>query len=281
MSRRVLGVNVTVGLSVGIPFGFALASGYPNGYEILFNFACLVFLYTFVLIHEFGHIYVIEKFGYTCRGVHLFMFGGATKIGDDMIEGARKQPTHETLIAIAGPAVSLIYAVVFGFMYWCWPNAGMLFVFAIHVAILVLNCLPIFPLDGGRVLRSLLAPCVGYSTGTKIAGYVAIIGCVALFVLGVLVGGWGLCIVSIIILFISRNEVTACLDHDHNVEVLVKRTPVSFLDENFAFLEAKYIELREQGMESHEALRCALESQFPDITYDVVLSRVIEKQSNG
>jgi len=276
---KLLGVKVTVGTSIGIPFGFTLATGFPHGYDILFGLASLVCLYGFVLAHELGHIYAVQKLGYTCNGVHLFMFGGVAKIGSDVVEGTRKHPMHETLIAAAGPAVSLIYAAVFGIMYYYWPNAGTLFAFAIHVLLLIFNCLPIFPLDGGRVFRSLLASCFGYAKGTKIAGDVAVAGCLGVFVSGVLIGGWGLCIVSGIILFMSRHEVNACLEHEHNAKAFAVSKPIPFHGERVqSSLEKRYIVLRDQGVEPHEALRRAFEREFPDVIYDVILSRAIEEQ---
>ena len=262
MFKRLFGIEITLGPSLLIPFAFVIGGSFLDFYATLFNVTCLIFLYVFVLAHELVHVYVAEKAGYVCEGVHIFMFGGVAKIGPDMIAGIRKHPIHETLIAVAGPAVSLIYAVVFGGMFYYNPNAGMAFATGIHVAILILNLLPIFPLDGGRVFRSLLAQMTSYRTATKIAGDVAFLGCTGLFIFGVLAGAWTLCIISIMLLFMSRSEVKVCLAHDRNVEILAGRKPIPSYDENPTLLGDKYMEFVTQGMEPREAFHRAFDWRF-------------------
>jgi Zn-dependent protease/CBS domain-containing protein len=114
-------------------------------------FACIV-------LHEMGHAVVARRRGIPIRGITLFLFGGVAEL-----EGEPKDAPSEFLMAIAGPLVSLVLAAAFWILWvvgrGTWPQAltAMLFFLAwINTAVLVFNMLPAFPLDGGRVLRSIL-----------------------------------------------------------------------------------------------------------------------------
>jgi Zn-dependent protease len=112
-----------------------------------------------ILLHELGHAIVARARGMPIRGITLFLFGGVAEIGDEPPSAAT-----EFLMAIAGPAVSVALAVVFwvladvGYRH-NWPPPVMIvlgYLGAINVMVIVFNLVPAFPLDGGRVLRSIL-----------------------------------------------------------------------------------------------------------------------------
>ena len=111
-----------------------------------------------IVIHELSHSLVARRFGMRISGITLFAFGGAAELEDE-------PPTAwaEFLMAAAGPAMSLVLALVF------WLIAGALagtaptpfvavvrYLAGINVILAIFNCVPAFPLDGGRMLRAAL-----------------------------------------------------------------------------------------------------------------------------
>jgi Zn-dependent protease/CBS domain-containing protein len=115
-------------------------------------FACIV-------LHELGHAVVARSFGMPIRGITLFLFGGVAEL-----EGEPPSAHSEFLMAAAGPFVSLILAVLFGSLAmvgnasgWTAEVVGVLaYLGWINGTVLVFNLIPAFPLDGGRVFRSIL-----------------------------------------------------------------------------------------------------------------------------
>lgn len=112
-----------------------------------------------VLLHEFGHSLVGRAEGMPIRGITLFLFGGVSELGDEPASART-----EFLMAIAGPLVSLFLGIVLGILAsvgytLAWPPPVVLilgYLSSINLLLLVFNLIPAFPLDGGRVLRSIL-----------------------------------------------------------------------------------------------------------------------------
>lgn len=114
-----------------------------------------------VALHELGHSLVARAKGGYIHEIVLYPFGGAAKISN-----IPKRPIDEMLVALAGPAVSLILAIVFRqfeLLQFLGYLNGMLFFF---------NILPVFPMDGGRVLRAALTIKKGRLEATRAAATV-------------------------------------------------------------------------------------------------------------
>lgn len=160
--------------------------------------AALLF-FASVLIHELAHSLLARARGIPVRGITLFLFGGATQA---RVESRR--PLDEFLIAIVGPLTSVALAGLF----WAIavlpgdllsdPIAGALGYLAwVNLILAAFNLAPGFPLDGGRVLRSILwAATHDLARATRLAsyagqavGYLLIAGGVALVIAEELVGG--------------------------------------------------------------------------------------------
>lgn len=108
-----------------------------------------------IVLHELGHGLLARCYRRPVRAITLFALGGVTEIGDE-----RPDPIPELLIAVAGPAVSLLLTLGFALAWWLLPGVapGAL---ALHLALInglmvVFNLLPAYPLDGGRVLRAVI-----------------------------------------------------------------------------------------------------------------------------
>lgn len=136
-------------------------------------------LFTIVVLHEFGHAMTARRFGVQTRDITLLPIGGVARL-DRMPE----DPKQELAIAIAGPVVNVLLAVLF-FSVLAMENqfsathplagVGNHFIWnlvRINVVLAVFNLLPAFPMDGGRVLRALLATRMNYVRATNIAASV-------------------------------------------------------------------------------------------------------------
>ena len=107
-----------------------------------------------MLAHELGHCLVAMKLNIPVRRLRLFLLGGLSEVGR-----TPRQPSQEGWVAAAGPAVSLLLAVVFGAGILLVPGAGPVRLLVIecavaNAAVAVFNLLPGLPLDGGRMLRA-------------------------------------------------------------------------------------------------------------------------------
>jgi len=124
-----------------------------------------------VLIHELAHSLVAKKQGEEVRNITLFIFGGAAQIAEEP-----DRPSKEFRMAIIGPLTSIALAIVFGLIWWIvravnQPVAALTRYLAfINVILALFNLLPGFPLDGGRVLRSIVWGVTGnFKRATRIA----------------------------------------------------------------------------------------------------------------
>ncbi len=155
MSELVEVLNVAIGAGIDPA---AVTAGY-NPWVL--GFIAAVGLFVGVLLHELGHAVVAIRYGYGIEAITLWLFGGIAHLVDQPEDWR-----HEFAIAIAGPIVSVLvgvgsYAglVIVGSIFGAADGA--LFVFAylavLNIALAAFNMLPGFPMDGGRVLRALLA----------------------------------------------------------------------------------------------------------------------------
>ncbi|QSG05575.1 CBS domain-containing protein [Halapricum desulfuricans] len=134
-------------------------------------------LFVGVVLHELGHSLVAIRYGYPISSITLWLFGGIAQL-DEMPEDWR----HELLIALAGPIVSVALGVLSYLAFLAVPASSSValasgkfllgYLALMNVALAVFNMLPGFPMDGGRVLRALLARTRGYARATKIAAEV-------------------------------------------------------------------------------------------------------------
>jgi len=137
------------------PGGLGLnAAGY-----LLAGFVTALLFFACIVLHEMGHALVARSSGMTIRGITLFLFGGVSEL-----EGEPPSAGVEFAVAVAGPAVSLVLALVCALLTWMghvggWPGVVVVvlaYLTWVNGMVLLFNLIPAFPLDGGRVLRSIL-----------------------------------------------------------------------------------------------------------------------------
>jgi Zn-dependent protease len=157
LSWLIIAVLVTWTLAVGVfPQSFHGLS--PAAYWIMGAVgACGLF--ASIVFHEFAHSLVAQRFGMEMSGITLFVFGGVAEMNEEP-----RSPKAEFFMAIAGPLSSVVLAVVFWVLaQWGraagWPPQvyGVLgYLGWINAILVVFNLIPAFPLDGGRVARSII-----------------------------------------------------------------------------------------------------------------------------
>jgi len=129
--------------------------------------ALLVGVFGCVLFHEFGHALAARRYGIGTRSITLLPIGGIAAL-----ERLPSTPGQELVVALAGPAVNVVLAALFGLALPVIPAAVAPFCVSllwINVSLAVFNLLPAFPMDGGRVLRAALASRMGMERATRIA----------------------------------------------------------------------------------------------------------------
>jgi Zn-dependent protease len=174
---RIAGTDVKVHVTFLLLVGLWAVRGYEEGGPggALIGALALSALFACILLHEFGHILMAGRFGVRTPDVILLPIGGVARLGR-----IPDEPRQELLIALAGPAVTLAIVIVlylFLLISGSYVRLGQLTpegpfmaqLMVVNIYLLLFNLVPAFPMDGGRVLRALLASRLGLVRGTRIA----------------------------------------------------------------------------------------------------------------
>lgn len=172
----------------------------------LWNAAEYLALFTIVLMHEFGHALACRQTGGVSEQIVLWPLGGVAHVA------APQRPGAQLWSIAAGPLVNVALAPVLWGTMWLLGERGfgdphpdlmdcLFMVNLINIVLLVFNLLPIFPLDGGQMLRSLLWYAVGPVTSLLIATGVGLIGGAALVAYGLLTGRLWTAMIAAFLLF--------------------------------------------------------------------------------
>jgi len=224
-----MGTSLTLfrfrGISVRMHWSFLLilaygAFAYSAGSDMpalgaVYGVIIILLLFVCVTLHEFGHALVARHYGIGVRDITLLPIGGVANL-----ERLPENPGQELLIAIAGPMVNFVLALLllpFTLLVVGWemrtgsmgsdllqiwanlqtPGFGNLLLYLLSTNILLglFNLLPAFPMDGGRILRALLAMAMDYVQATRIAVLVGRMMAVLLALWGIFLwsaGGGGI-----------------------------------------------------------------------------------------
>jgi len=174
---RIAGTDIKVHLTFLLILAWWAMIGYTQGGPAgaLTSVLSLLALFACILLHEFGHILMARRFGVRTPDVILLPIGGVARL-----ERIPDEPRQELLIALAGPAVTLAIA---GILFLVLRLSGgdaqvtelserqpfLAQLVTVNLYLLLFNMIPAFPMDGGRVLRALLASRMGLVRGTQIA----------------------------------------------------------------------------------------------------------------
>jgi len=168
-------------LGAGLDLGAITAGSMPW----LLGFGAAVGLFVGVVLHELGHSLTAQRYGYPIDSITLWLLGGIAALSE-IPENWRQ----ELAIAIAGPIVSVLVGIASFGLFYLVPEGfdGTRFVLAylavLNVALAGFNMIPAFPMDGGRVLRALLARGQPYAQATQQAASIGKLFAIAMGLLG-------------------------------------------------------------------------------------------------
>ncbi len=193
---KLFGIEVRVHATFLILLAWVAASHVMAGHGIAMaasGVAYVLAVFAIVVMHELGHALTARRFGIATRDITLLPIGGVARL-----ERMPSKPSEELLVAVAGPAVNVVLAML---LFGALVTMGTLedvsrlsvvggpFLAKLmwtNVALAVFNFIPAFPMDGGRVLRALLAMRTSYVRATDIAakvgqGVALVFGLIGLF----------------------------------------------------------------------------------------------------
>jgi Zn-dependent protease/CBS domain-containing protein len=179
---RIAGIDVYMHATFLLLIGWvALSHWFANEQwsAVLSGVVFIGLLFMFVVMHEYGHALTARRYGIKTRDITLYPIGGVARL-----ERMPDKPIEELWVALAGPAVNLAAAaVLFAYLVMTSTFApitglsvttGSLIerLMMVNVLLLLFNLIPAFPMDGGRVLRALLAMNMEYTHATQVAANV-------------------------------------------------------------------------------------------------------------
>jgi len=170
-----------------------------NTKSILFNVAFVLAVFCCVVLHELGHALTAKRFGVNTKKITLLPIGGMASL--DRIP---ESPKQELLVTLAGPLVNVIIALLLYFIVPVWDFAYqnfnetietiidftlqdfLFYLFVVNVGLVIFNVIPAFPMDGGRILRAVLAMNMDRVKATKIAASIGQFIAVGFLLIGLL-----------------------------------------------------------------------------------------------
>jgi Zn-dependent protease/CBS domain-containing protein len=182
---RLAGINVYMHATFLLLIVFIVVVYWVQGHNLSATFFGVLFvlaIFVCIVLHELGHALTARRYGIRTRDIVLLPIGGVARL-----ERMPENPLEELRVALAGPAVNVVIAAaIFGGLVVMGKPPGLRDFFniaisgghfmtrlmAVNVWLVGFNLLPAFPMDGGRVLRALLATRMEYTQATQHAAHV-------------------------------------------------------------------------------------------------------------
>ncbi len=214
---EVFGISVNIHITfLLLPVLFFFMSGWNGVILVIIIFACVTF-------HELMHSIVAKKFGIEVRNITLLPIGGVASMSK-----MPESPKEEFLISVSGPLSNIFLAIVLFsiFYYTPWipreallhPLRGESLIYTVawlpwaNIMLAVFNLLPAFPMDGGRILRAIMALKMPYVKATKVAVDIG-------HIFAILFGFWGLVGGNIVLILIAMFIYIAASSEETQVSV--------------------------------------------------------------
>ncbi|WP_367754210.1 M50 family metallopeptidase [Flavobacterium sp. WC2430] len=179
---KVAGIDLFVHWTFSLLLAFIIFMNYRSGYkavQIMWSIAFILTIFLTVVLHELGHAIAAKRYGIKTKDITLLPIGGLARL-----EKLPEKPIEELIVAFAGPMVNLFLALITSFFVAIPENEEVLMAqlsvginadnfflnfLIVNIALALFNLIPAFPMDGGRILRAILAFKFQRHTATKIA----------------------------------------------------------------------------------------------------------------
>jgi Zn-dependent protease/CBS domain-containing protein len=176
---KILGIDVKIHLTFFLLLAWFAFIYYAQGggSAVLEGLLFIILLFVCVLLHEFGHALAARRYGIATKDITLLPIGGVARL-----QRMPDKPQQELVVALAGPAVNVVIAIIlfiillvggvqnFDVTQLGNPDSGILQrLLVTNIWLVLFNLIPAFPMDGGRVLRALLALRLPYARATQLA----------------------------------------------------------------------------------------------------------------
>jgi Zn-dependent protease/predicted transcriptional regulator len=192
---RIAGIDIFLHWTFALLLVYILFVNYrAGGSALLWSFLFIMTVFFIIVLHELGHALTAKRFNINTKGITLLPIGGVAQL-----ERMPDKPKEELWVALAGPLVNVVLAAMLFFLI---PRPGsqeemmammntvnaqsfIFQLFYVNVALALFNMIPAFPMDGGRVLRAILAMRMDHMTATLIAARIGQGLAVAFMILGI------------------------------------------------------------------------------------------------
>lgn len=205
---RLLGVDIAIDASwliiaalIILSLGTHFRSEFPRAAPLhvwLAAGGAMILFFGSILVHELAHSLVARAQGLPVHGITLFVFGGVSRLA-----GEPRRPVDEFVMAVVGPAASVLLGVAFLGAGFLLPSESLVrsvvsWLGVVNLVLAGFNLIPGFPLDGGRVLRAVAwgltgsyrkATHIAATAGAAVSYSLIVLGIVAALGLGALIGG--------------------------------------------------------------------------------------------
>ncbi|WP_428031832.1 site-2 protease family protein [Ancylobacter sp.] len=238
--------------------------------------AFVALLFLCVLLHEFGHIFAARRYGVKTPEVTLWPFGGIARL-----ERIPEKPSEELVVALAGPAVNVVIAAVLFVLLGGHvgvehiesienPQVSLLAkLAAANIFLVVFNLIPAFPMDGGRVLRALLAMKMSHAQATQMAASIGQGLAIGLGVLGIF-GNPMLIIIAVFVFLAASGEAG---------QVQMKQVAQGLLVEDAMITQFETLGPTASVGDAAEALIRTTQKEFPIVDGAVHLRGVLTRDA--
>ncbi len=164
----------------------------------------VILIFGCVLLHELGHALAARRYGVPTRDIILLPIGGVARM-----ERMPDLPSQELVVALAGPAVNVVIAAVLFMVGIGLDTTLFQQLLWVNLMLVGFNLIPAFPMDGGRVLRALLAMRQPYHEATELAAQVGKSFAILFGIFGMVSGHVLLVLVAVFVFFGAGAEAKA------------------------------------------------------------------------
>lgn len=193
---NIAGIGIFIHWSFTLLIAYIVYSNYRAGHnaeQIMWAVIFILSIFVTVFLHELGHALAAKKYNIKTNDITILPIGGLARL-----ERIPEKPKEELIVAIAGPAVNITLALITG-LFITLPEIKELTIqlsggvnqsnfflnfFIVNIWLALFNLIPAFPMDGGRVLRALLAMKFERHIATKIAARIGQLLAVGFIIIG-------------------------------------------------------------------------------------------------